>query len=137
MCVVHTARLLYDTVFVIQPIGSVLGSLSCLMQRRGFDPPRRIFPLEGIHTTCLLCDAHYVYQVVTSYHVTVYTCVSNTCGIHTACLLLYTQCCHIYISYHMTWLTFNSTCVSDIHCTYNLSVVWYSLCLSCSNKLKL
>ena len=30
-------------------IGSVLGSLSCLMQRCGFDtPPRRIFPVEGI-----------------------------------------------------------------------------------------
>ena len=30
-------------------VGSVLGSLSCLMQRRGFDPPlRRIFLVEGI-----------------------------------------------------------------------------------------
>ena len=29
--------------------GSVLGSLSCLMLRCGFDPPlRRIFPVEGI-----------------------------------------------------------------------------------------
>ena len=30
-------------------VGSVLGSLSCLMQRCGFYPPlRRIFPVEGI-----------------------------------------------------------------------------------------
>ena len=30
-------------------VGSVLGSLSGLMQRRGFDPSRgRIFPVEGI-----------------------------------------------------------------------------------------
>ena len=30
-------------------VGSVLGSLSCLMQRHGFDPPlRRIFPVERI-----------------------------------------------------------------------------------------
>ena len=30
-------------------IGSVLGSLSCLMLRRKFDPPlRRMFPLDGI-----------------------------------------------------------------------------------------
>ena len=29
-------------------VGSVLGSLSCLMQCHGFDPPlRRIFPVEG------------------------------------------------------------------------------------------
>ena len=32
-----------------QLVGRVLGSLSCLMQRRGFDPPLgRIFPVEGI-----------------------------------------------------------------------------------------
>ena len=30
-------------------VGSVLGSLSCLMQRRGFHPPlKRILPVEGI-----------------------------------------------------------------------------------------
>ena len=30
-------------------LSSVLGSLPCLTQRRGFDPPlRRIFPVEGI-----------------------------------------------------------------------------------------
>ena len=29
-------------------VGSVLGSLSSLMQRRGFDPPLRMFPIEGI-----------------------------------------------------------------------------------------
>ena len=31
-------------------VGSVLGSLSCLMQHGGFDPPlRRIFLVEGIY----------------------------------------------------------------------------------------
>ena len=30
-------------------VGSVLGSLSCVMQGRGFDPPlRRIYPVQGI-----------------------------------------------------------------------------------------
>ena len=29
-------------------IGSVLGSLSCLMWHRGFGPPLRFFPVEGI-----------------------------------------------------------------------------------------
>ena len=30
-------------------VGVVLGSLSCLMQRCGFNPPlRRIFPIQGI-----------------------------------------------------------------------------------------
>ena len=39
---VHTKGLQYF-------IGNVLGSLSSLVQRRGFDPPlRKIFPVEGI-----------------------------------------------------------------------------------------
>ena len=30
-------------------MGTVLGLLSCLMQRRGFNPPlRKVFPVEGI-----------------------------------------------------------------------------------------
>ena len=31
-----------------QCVGFVLGSLSCFIQRRGFDPPLRFFPVEGI-----------------------------------------------------------------------------------------
>ena len=31
-----------------QLVGSMLGLLSCLMQRRGFDPPEDFFPVEGI-----------------------------------------------------------------------------------------
>ena len=37
-------------------VGSVLASVSCLMQHRGFDPPlRRIFPVEGIFPLELTC----------------------------------------------------------------------------------